>query len=275
MKQKELSIDNKKIFYRLVGEGQTIVFLHGFSEDGNIWKEQWKAIKGYRLIIPDLPGSGLSEMISDMSMEGLAGCVQSILAAENVISCIMIGHSMGGYVALAFAEKFARMLDGFGLVHSTAYADSEEKKETRKKGIDFIAEHGAAAFLKTAIPNLYGPVTKEKKPDLIDEHIESAQSFSKAALIAYYQSMIRRPDRTSVLNKTHLPVLFVLGRYDATIPLHDGLEQSHLPLRSYVHISEVSGHMSMVEDPEKLNSSITSYISSIYISPRQEKEIEF
>jgi pimeloyl-ACP methyl ester carboxylesterase len=156
------------------------------------------------------------------------------------------------------------MLDGFGLLHSTSYPDSEEKKETRKKGIDFIEEHGAFAFLKTAIPNLYASLTKEKNPDLINKHVASAQLFCKAALTAYYHSMTKRPDRTAVLNKTHLPVLFIFGKHDATIPLHDGLQQSHLPIWSYVHILEVSGHMGLVEEPEKLNSFITSYISSIY-----------
>ena len=264
MQHKEILIENKKVFFRLIGEGPVVVFLHGFGEDGNIWKQQWKDIKGYRLIIPDLPGSGKSEMIGDMSMEGLCVCVQTILHAENVTDCIMIGHSMGGYITLAFADKFTSVLNGFGLVHSTSYADNEEKKDTRKKGIDFISENGSAAFLKTAIPNLYAAVTKEKNPDLINEHIESAQSFSKAALTAYYQSMIKRPDRSSVLNKTRLPVLFILGKHDTTIPLHDGLQQSHLPMWSYVHILEESGHMGMTEEPEKVNSFITSYISSIY-----------
>ncbi|HVE61694.1 MAG TPA: alpha/beta hydrolase [Chitinophagaceae bacterium] len=264
MGQKEIIIDNTRVFYRLIGKGPVVILLHGFGEDGNIWKEQWTALKDYRLIIPDLPGSGNSEMINDMSMEGLAACVQTILVAENVISCIMIGHSMGGYITLAFAEKFTSMLVGLGLVHSTSYADSEEKKIARKKGIDFISEYGAAAFLETAIPNLYGPVTKEKNTALIDEHVQSAQPFSKAALIAYYQSMIKRPDRTSVLDKTHLPVLFIFGKHDATIPLHDGLKQSHLPMWSYVHILEESGHMGMVEESKKVNSFITSYISSIY-----------
>ncbi|MFN2439717.1 MAG: alpha/beta fold hydrolase [Chitinophagaceae bacterium] len=264
MEQQEIIIDNNKVFYRLIGKGPVVVFLHGFGEDGSIWKNQWKSIKDYRLIIPDLPGSGSSEMIDDMSMEGLAACVQTILVAENVISCIMIGHSMGGYITLAFAEKFISKLDGFGLVHSTSYADNEDKKIARKKGIDFIAEHGATAFLETAIPNLYGPVTKEKNTALINAHVQSAQSFSKAALAAYYESMIKRPDRTSVLNKTHLPVLFILGKHDATIPLHDGLKQSHLPMWSYVHILEESGHMGMVEESRKVNSFITSYISSIY-----------
>jgi len=264
MEQKEIRIDNKKIFYRLIGEGRIVVLLHGFGEDGNIWKEQWKAIKGYRYIIPDLPGSGKSEMINDMSMEGLAVCVQTILGIETVSKCIMIGHSMGGYVTLAFADKFPSMLDGFGLVHSSSYADNEEKIDTRKKGIDFINEHGSIAFLKTAISKLYGPVTNEKNPDLINEHIESGQSFLKAALTAYYHSMIKRPDRSSVLKTTNLPVLFILGKHDATIPLHDSLQQSHLPMWSYVHILEESGHMGMREEPEKLNSFITSYISSIY-----------
>lgn len=262
MEQKWLAHNNKNIMYRAAGAGTPVVLLHGFGEDGTIWRHQVNALAPYRLIIPDLPGSGASEMIDDMSMEGLADCIMAILEQEHIDRCVMIGHSMGGYITLAFAERHAERLTGFGLFHSTAYADSEEKKETRRKGIAFIRQHGAYEFLKTATPNLYAPLSKEQKSHLINEHLNSVRNFSVAALVSYYESMIRRPDRTRVLKETRLPVLFVMGRHDTAVPLQDGLQQCHMPQLSYIHILEDSGHMGMIEEPGKSNTLLQSYIPS-------------
>ena len=109
------------------------------------------------LIVPDLPGAGKSDMIDDMSMEGMAEMLKAIIDKEKISSFVLIGHSMGGYITLAFAEKYPQYLIKFGLFHSTAYADNEEKKAIRRKGIDFIKEHGAFEFLKNTTPNLFSP----------------------------------------------------------------------------------------------------------------------
>jgi pimeloyl-ACP methyl ester carboxylesterase len=163
-------------------------------------------------------------------------------------------------VALAFAEKYGNVLNGLGLFHSTAYADSDEKRNTRKKGIRFMAEHGAYNFLKTAIPNTYSPATKEHNPALIEQQLSAARSFSSDALTAYYEAMITRPDRTEFLRRTSLPILFIMGRWDTAVPLQDGLAQSHLPFFAYIHILEGSGHMGMVEEPEKSNAFLYQYL---------------
>lgn len=167
---------------------------------------------------------------------------------------------MGGYITLAYAEKYPDDLAAFGLFHSTAYPDSEEKKETRRKGIAFVEKHGAFEFLKTAIPNMYSPASKESKTSMIEGHIQSLQQFSKAALIAYYESMIKRPDRTNVLKQNKIPVLFVLGKYDAAVPMQDGLQQSHLPGIAHVHILEESGHMGMCEEVDKSNRLLREFV---------------
>jgi pimeloyl-ACP methyl ester carboxylesterase len=114
--------------------------------------------------------------------------------------------------------------------------------------------------LKTAIPNMYGPTTKEVNPGMIEEHVQSLQPFSKAALIAYYESMIKRPDRTLVLKQNKIPVLFVLGKHDAAVPLQDGLQQSHLPGVSHLFILENSGHMGMCEEVEKSNHLLREFV---------------
>jgi pimeloyl-ACP methyl ester carboxylesterase len=272
MEQKEITIKGKKLFYRCQGEGAVVVLLHGFGEDGTVWQNQYKAFPDLKLIIPDLPGSGRSELIEDMSMEGLAESIKTLIEHETASlffkegephSVILIGHSMGGYITLAFAEKYHHMLRGFGLFHSTAYADSEEKKQIRQKGIDFIKSHGAIEFLKTSIPNLFSPVTKEKNPQLIEEQINGSHNFSAAALVSYYVSMINRPDRTQVLKQTHLPVLFVFGKYDTAVPIKDGLEQSYLPELSYIHILNESGHMGMIEERVEADRLLKDYIASV------------
>jgi pimeloyl-ACP methyl ester carboxylesterase len=265
MQQKEIRYQGKRLVYRLEGEGPLVILLHGFGEDGSVWKEQYDIFPGHKLVVPDLPGSGQSEMIDDMSMEGLAEAISAIAKEESktggeIKGIILIGHSMGGYITLAYAEKYPDDLAAFGLFHSTAYADPEEKKETRRKGIAFTEKYGAFEFLKTAIPNMYGPFTKEGNPQMIEGHVQSLQQFSKAALIAYYESMIKRPDRTHVLRQNKIPVLFVLGKYDAAVPFQDGLQQSHLPGISHVHILETSGHMGMCEEIDKSNSLLKDFV---------------
>ena len=180
-------------------------------------------------------------------MEGMAEVLHSIIHEEEIERCTVIGHSMGGYILLALAEKYWNHLDAFGLFHSSAYADSEEKKTVRKKGIAFIHEHGAFEFLKTTTPNLFSQQTKDNRPELIDKLISSLNNFSADALVSYYEAMMKRPDRTSMLQKALVPVLFIMGKYDNAVPLKDGLEQCHLPEKSYIHILHQSGHMGMLE----------------------------
>lgn len=259
--QKQCKYNGRVVAYECLGAGARVVLLHGFGETGAVWGFQKVLAQQFQLLIPDLPGSGASEMIQDMSLEGLADAVHFMLLEEGIQQCVMIGHSMGGYIALAFAEKYPDMLTGFGFFHSSAFADNDEKKSTRKKGIAFIKEQGAANFLKTAAPNLFSPATKEHKPSLLSEHLKTINDFSKEALIAYYEAMIQRPDRTAVLRNLAVPVLFLLGKWDGAVPLQDGLSQCYLPQTAYIHLLHHSGHMGLVEEPEKSNAFLNQYLT--------------
>jgi pimeloyl-ACP methyl ester carboxylesterase len=272
MKEKQIRFGDKKIFYDVQGEGPAIVLLHGFGEDNRVWNGIIHLFPDHKLIVPDLPGSGRSEMTVDMSMEGLADCVQAIIVHENAEifykeraphSVIMIGHSMGGYITLAFAEKYSNLLRAFGLFHSSAFADNDEKIATRRKGIDFIRDHGADEFLKTATPNLFSEETKKARPQLVEQQVQASKGFSTEALIAYYEAMIKRPDRTHILKETKLPVLFILGRHDAAIPIEDGLKQCHLPALSKVLLLENSGHMGMLEEVEKSSETLVDFVQYV------------
>ncbi len=204
-----------------------------------------------------------------MSMEGLAEVIKTIIDAESKVPLaggfrgVCIGHSMGGYITLALVEKYPELVSAFGLFHSSAFADSEEKKATRRKGIEFINQHGAFEFLKTATPNLFSPVTKDEKPGLIDKQVALSDNFLPRALVSYYEAMMQRPDRTAVLSKTAVPVLFIMGKYDVAVPIEDTLKQCHLPGKSYIHVLQNSGHMGMLEEPGKANLFLDAFLREI------------
>jgi len=259
--EKIILYQHKKIFYLSIGSGDPVMLVHGFGEDGNVWDKQVEHLKNkYHLIVPDLPGSGRSEMIDDMSMDGMAEVLHTIIHEENIDKCTVIGHSMGGYITLALVENYWNHINSFGLFHSSAFADTEEKKETRKKGIDFIKQNGAFEFLKAGTPNLFSPNSKLQIPNSIDSFIDSLKDFTPEALISYYEAMISRPDRTSILKNTKNPVLFIAGEHDNAIPLNDVLKQCHLPEKSYFHVLKKSGHMGMMEETENANRILEEFL---------------
>ncbi|MCW3107681.1 MAG: alpha/beta hydrolase, partial [Segetibacter sp.] len=185
-----------------------------------------------------------------------------LLETENIDNCILLGHSMGGYITLAFAESFPAKLTAFGFVHSTAFADSEDKKNTRKKGVKFLQEYGVYPFLKNSTPNLFSDSFKKEHPERVAELIEQGKNFTKEGLIQYYTAMMNRPDRTTVLEKSNVPVLFIIGSEDVAVPPEDLLKQVHLPKVSYIHIIKDVGHMSMWEKPAELNNHLLEFIKS-------------
>jgi pimeloyl-ACP methyl ester carboxylesterase len=274
MQEKGITHKQKKIFYRTIGEGPVVVLLHGVPFDGNLWKNQFDAFRNYKLIIPDLPGSGRSEMIEDMSMEGMAECVKEIIIHETASlyfksgephSVIVIGHSMGGYITLALAEKHPELLNGFGLFHSTAYADAEERKEGRRKTIKSIEEKGVEEWVRTSLPNLFSAVTKKDNPEMIDEQMANARNFSPEAIVNYQTAMMKRPDRTDVLKKATVPVLFILGKYDTVVPLKDGIEQCSLADLNYIHVLENAGHVGVMEEAPETNTILENYVANTHL----------
>ena len=263
--EKLLETEEQKTFYRINGTGKPVMFIHGFGEDGTIWNPIIDQLKDqYQCIIPDLPGSGKSEMKSGVwTIESFAENVRSILIHEEIETAVVIGHSMGGYISLALAEKYPDLLKGFGLFHSSAFADNEEKINTRKRGIEFIEEHGAAKFLEQATPKLFSEQFKKKNPQIIQEIIDRFTNFEDSSLVHYYEAMMQRPDRTHVLKNYSNPILFIMGEHDTAIPLADGLKQCHMPPLSYIHILSDSGHMGMIEETKKCGEILITFLQDL------------
>jgi pimeloyl-ACP methyl ester carboxylesterase len=273
---KTLTHRHATVAYEDAGQGSVVVLLHGFAEDSTVWKHQvgWLS-DHYRIIVPDFPGSGLSpHWAPDSSPEGpdrwnpsvedFAELIKAILTHENIRHCCLIGHSMGGYVTLAFAEAYPELLSGWGLFHSTAFADSPEKQQARQKGIAFIQENGTAPFLKQSMPNLFAKRFKETHPDQVASLIQRGSLFNPATLIQYYKAMLRRPDRRAVLSSSMVPVWLMIGEQDPAVPLKESLEQTALAQTSFVHILEDVAHMGMWEAVTEVRETLSAYLTYIF-----------
>jgi len=264
MTEKSVNISGQKISYRVAGEGPRVMLVHGFAEDQDVWRYQAPLIASkYRLIIPDLPGSGNSGRIPEISMESMAEVLRQILATETndeYKAATMVGHSMGGYITLAFADKHPELLDGFGLFHSTAFPDTEEKKATRRKSIEFIQKHGTAEFIRQSTPNLFTENFRNNQGTQVADLIERNSHFDPQSLIAYYRAMIERPERINTLKAFLRPILFIIGQQDKAVPYEDSLKQCYLPRMAAVHILESSAHMGMWEEQEKSSQALLSFL---------------
>ncbi len=264
MERKSLSVEGKIISYKIAGSGKPVILLHGFGVDSSIWDEQLYFLsKNYLVIAPDLPGVSTSDLISDTSMEGIAAIVKKIAAEEELDMLILIGHSMGGYATLAFAEMYPEALLGFGLFHSTAVADNDDKIITRRKGIEFVQKHGVTAFLEATSLKMFGNTTKNKHKNLIDHFFNHLPEMSKEAAIDYYEAMIQRPDRTSILKNAKVPVMFVYGNEDEIVDLEKNIGQASLPSVSSVYIMKHAGHLSMLELPLEASTTLDDFLSTI------------
>lgn len=256
------SINNGNITWLDEGQGTTVVLIHGFAENAGIWEVQTAQLKNhYRVIIPDLPGTAVSPLTTPLTIESMAEYVYAILLAEDIKDAVVIGHSMGGYIALALAEKYPALLKGLGLFHSTAKADSEEKKEGRRKSIKLMEQYGTETFLAQTLPNMFSPATKSKLPDAVEAYVKMGMECQLPALVAYYNAMAARPDRTAVLQSLRVPVFFMIGKDDNAVPLDNVLPQITLPRVSSIHIFENVGHMGMWEVGAESNVILEQFIA--------------
>lgn len=223
---------------------KTVVLLHGFGEDSSIWNDYATDLeKEYTVILPEY--ARLSHL---KTIEDYADFVHKELVERGVEKCAMVGHSMGGYIALAFAEKYPQILSGFGLFHSTAFADSDEKKEARNKIIETIKKAGSAVFIRASTPTLYDEEFNKLHPEIIAKHIEYASLFPPEALIMGIQAIRDRPDRRVVLKSLRVPVMFIIGEKDKSVSPADSKSQIMMPKFFSSSILDHVAHMGMVEE---------------------------
>ncbi len=239
------------ISYFKSGKGDAIVLLHGYLESKEIWCDfATQLAENFLVIIPDLPGHGKSELPNEnLSLETMAKSVKTVLDKENIQKCFLVGHSMGGYVALAFLQLFPERLNALSLFHSAPYADTEEKQNKRDREIKIINEGKIAQVYKAHFPKTFANENVDKFKSEIEKMNQRAKSMKPEGIIAALEAMKRRPDRSGLLKNAKIPIQYIIGAKDNFIPMSI-LDKLQLPDNSELVVLENSGHMGFIEEPE-------------------------
>ncbi|WP_335869671.1 alpha/beta fold hydrolase [Bacillus sp. 2205SS5-2] len=233
------------------GEGEVALFLHGFCGSSAYWDEVAPLLDTHRVILVDLRGHGKSRYDTPVkSIEELAFDVHNLVMELGVAPFHLFGHSLGGYITLAYVEQFPHEVKGFGLIHSTAFPDTVEGQWNRLKAIEQITEKGLPSYLDELIPKLFAEKNhihyKEKLYCIRQIGLETKPQAAKDLLAA----MRVRADRRSIIDNSNVPVLLLSGEMDAIVPV-EKVFSSDKP-----HIKKVilkdSGHMGMIEEPERV-----------------------
>jgi len=255
---KQLSYKNIDIAYSDTGKGTAIVMLHGFLENSTMWDffmEEFS--KKYRVVAIDLLGHGQTGCLGYIhTMEDMADAVHAVLHNLRIRKAVFLGHSMGGYVALAFAELYPDMVKGIVLQNSTSRADSDERKKNRDRAIKAVKQN-YTAFVRLSIANLFSEENREKFTAEIEALRDEALKTPLQGIVAALEGMKVRKDREVILHFAPYPVMLVLGKQDQSLVYEehvDQIEGTEVKLITYPH-----GHMSHIENRDALVGELTEF----------------
>ncbi len=250
---------NTKVSYSDFGKGTALVLLHGYLENQGMWRDLIPGLtKNHRVITIDLLGHGQTECLGYIhSMEDNSAMVRAILSELRVRKAILIGHSMGGYVALAFAELYPELVKGMVLLNSTSRADSGERKLNRDRAIKAVKkDHNS--FVRLSISNLFSEENREKLSDEIDKVKLEALKTPLQGIIAALEGMKIRKDREMLLRLAPYPILLVLGRKDSILNYEENIDQ--VENTAVQLVSFTGGHMSHIENREALQKVLMAFL---------------
>ena len=259
---KTIQFKNTTISFTDEGKATAVVFLHGFLEN----KKMWNAFipefsKKYRIITIDLLGHGNSESLGYVhSMEDNADVVYAVLSELRLRKAIFVGHSMGGYVALAFAELYPEAVKGLVLLNSTSRADSEERKANRDRAIKAVKQN-YSNFVRLSIANLFSENNRERLAEEIEQVKEEALKTPLQGIVASLEGMKIRKDREVLLHFSPYPMLLILGEKDPVLNYQETIEQlegTKVSLKTFP-----DGHMSTIENQAELKGVLSTFFKKI------------
>ena len=260
-----VNFKGKQIYFESRGQGNAVVLLHGFLESLQIWNcFSDELSKDYQVVTVDLPGHGQSDVLEEVHpMELMAESVKMVLHELKINECVVIGHSMGGYVALAFARLFPKLVKGLGLFHSQAAADSAETKENRRRTVN-IVKLNRGGFISEFIPDLFAKANVLKFQNEIEQLKNLALKTSKEGVIAAIEGMKQRSGNFDLLINSNMPFLFIAGKEDSRIPVQNIMAQAILPQHSQVLILANVGHMGFLEAKNETLKMIRGFLMQVY-----------
>jgi len=259
---KQIIYKNTKISFSDSGKGTALVFLHGFLENSKMWDYFIPEFsKKYRVISIDLLGHGSTQPLGYIhSMEDNADVVHAVLSELKIRKAVFIGHSMGGYVALAFAELYADNIKGIVLLNSTSRADSDERKANRDRAIKAVKQN-YTNFVRLSIANLFSENNRERLVSEIENVKSEALKTPLQGIVASLEGMKIRKDREVILHFANYPILLVLGENDPVLNYEESIEQ--LENTDVKLISFPDGHMSPIENREELKKNLLEFFKNL------------
>jgi len=253
---------NTKINFNTFGKGNTIVLLHGFLENSNMWHTLIPVLsKNHKVISIDLLGHGKTECIGYVhSMELMAETVNAVLKHLKIRRSIIVGHSMGGYVALAYCELFPDAVKGICLMNSTALADSPERKYNRDRAIKAVKQNHKS-FIKLSISNLFRPKNRTLFAEEIYTVKQEALNTPLQGIIAALEGMKIRSDREGILHFGPFKKMMIISKKDPVLDFKTTLDQTNNTDVIVVELPD--GHMSHIENKELLSYNIMSFVEKM------------
>ncbi|KRE32586.1 alpha/beta fold hydrolase [Paenibacillus sp. Soil522] len=245
------------------GITEVVVLLHGYCGSSAYWEQVVEELEqSVRIIAPDARGHGRSSAPGEeiFTMEMYAEDVAHMLISLQIHNAVLLGHSLGGYITLAFAEKYAKKLSGFGLIHSTALEDSEAAKENRDKAVAALEQNGIEPFVDGLIPKLFAPANVEALSDEVERGKQIGYGTSLQGAVSTARGMKARVNRAHVIERSELPVLLVAGASDKVIPMESAFAAAN-DLTVKVELDS-AGHMGMIEQPKELIAAILGFVKS-------------
>lgn len=235
-----------------------IIWIHGFGEDAAVWEDFLPCIHTYYTshVFDHASSTGYT------TIKEYADDLRDFITSKKIENPVIIGHSMGGYIALEYAAQHPEEVQGLGLFHSSAAADSEQKKKERDKTRSFIGEKGTAAFIRNFYPNMFTERFKLENADLIAQNIRRYSDLDPEALMAATESMKNRRDHTETLKSFTFPVFQILGSQDSFVPLTKALEQTALLQKPSTLILNDTAHAGMFENPQICADFINYYLGT-------------
>lgn len=249
------------IFYRKLGKGHPVILIHGFCETHEIWNElSEKLSQKFEVYTVDLPGFGNSSAFEvPFCLDDVAIKVNAWITENKIKNPVVIGHSLGGYVTLAMAARQGHEFAGISLFQSTAFPDSEERRISRNKVIEFVKAHGVDPYIDTFVPGLF----LDKNHPAIPEVDRIARKTSIETLLGYTIAMRDRPSSIDFVKNYDKPILILGGTHDTIIPLTVVQELEQLARNSRVKLIKDIGHMAMFESPEETQKIIEDFVTEV------------
>ncbi|MDB5055507.1 MAG: alpha/beta hydrolase [Bacilli bacterium] len=259
-----ISLNDIAIAYEDHGEGAPIVLLHGLCGSSQYWDKVIPALsQQYRVIAPDLRGHGQSG-VSDQPypMELLANDISELLEKLHIPQAIVFGHSLGGYVTLAFAEKYPEKLHAFSLIHSSGFPDDEKGKTNRTAAMEGILNQGIEPFIAGLNPKLFAPEHLISMKEIVEDIRQIGLATAPQGAVNVLTGMRERVERNQVIAEAQVPVLLIAGEEDQIIPLKNAFAITG-PHITQVKLTD-AGHMSMQENPNELTAQILTFAKQVY-----------